>query len=61
MLRSTFVHGRAALQKVSTQQRVIARRLARSVARGLVDVAAYDTRQRTEVMFDLLDQGMQYL
>lgn len=60
-LRSTFVHGRAGLQKVSTTQRVMARSLARGVARGLVDVALKGTRTRTDVLSDLLDHGAQYL
>lgn len=60
-LRSTFVHGRAGLQKVSTAQRVMARSLARGVARGLVDVAVQGARPRTEALRDLLDHGVQYL
>lgn len=60
-LRSTFVHGRAGLQKVSTAQRVMARSLARGVARGLVDLARQGARPRTDVLSDLLNQGMQHL
>lgn len=60
-LRSTFVHGRAGLQKVSTEQRVIARGLARGVARGLVDLALSRPRPRTDVLSDLLARGAQYL
>lgn len=60
-LRSTFVHGRAGLQKVSTAQRVMARSLARGVARGLVDVALQNARPRTDVMADLLSRGVQFL
>ena len=60
-LRSTFVHGRAGLQKVSTTQRVMARGLARGVARGLVDIALQDERPRTDVMADLLGRGAQHL
>ena len=60
-LRSTFIHGRAGLQKVSTAQRVTARGLARGVARGLVDVAAQGARSRTDILSDLLDRGVQYL
>jgi hypothetical protein len=60
-LRSTFVHGRAGLQKVSTAQRVMARSLAREVARGLVDLALQGARLRTDVLSDLLDQGVQHL
>lgn len=60
-LRSTFVHGRAGLQKVSTKQRVMARCLARGVARGLVDLALSEPRPRTDVLGDLLARGAQYL
>lgn len=60
-LRSAFVHGRAGLQKVSTAQRVMARSLARGVARGLVDVALQGARPRTDVLNDLLDYGVQHL
>ncbi|WP_413991185.1 hypothetical protein ACMDCR_03460 [Labrys okinawensis] len=60
-LRSTFVHGRAGLQKVSTKQRVMARSLARGVARGLVDLALQRPRPRTDVLSDLLAQGARYL
>ncbi|MFC6446099.1 hypothetical protein [Shinella zoogloeoides] len=60
-LRSTFVHGRAGLQKVSTAQRVMARSLARGVARGLVDIALQNARPRTDVMADLLSRGVQFL
>lgn len=60
-LRSTFVHGRAGLQKVSTAQRVMARSLARGVAHGLVEEALKGTRTRTDVLSELLDRGAQYL
>ena len=60
-LRSTFVHGRAGIQKVSTAERVLARGLARGVARGLVDAAAPPARSREDVLADLLDQGVQHL
>ena len=60
-LRSTFVHGRAGLQKVSTAQRVTARGLARGVARGLVDVASQGALSRTEILNDLLGRGARYL
>jgi hypothetical protein len=60
-LRSTFVHGRAGLQKVSTKQRVMARCLARGVARGLVDLALSEPRPRTDVLGDLLARGAQYM
>ncbi|TPL35588.1 hypothetical protein [Mesorhizobium sp. B2-4-8] len=60
-LRSSFVHGRAGLQKVSTAQRVMARGLARGVARKLVDIAVRGPRPRTDVLSDLLARGAQYL
>jgi hypothetical protein len=60
-LRSQFVHGRAGLQKVSTQERISARRLARGIARGLVGLAAQARRPRDEILSDLLDSGVQFL
>jgi hypothetical protein len=60
-LRSTFVHGRTGLQKVSTKQRIMARSLARGVARGLVDLALKGPRPRTDVLSDLLARGARYL
>jgi hypothetical protein len=60
-LRSAFVHGRAGLQKISTPQRVLARNLARRVARALVALAAHPTRSRAHVLTDLLNQGVSYL
>lgn len=60
-LRSTFVHGRAGLKKVSTAERVMARHLARGVARGLIDVALQGARPREYVLSDLLDRGVKYL
>ncbi|MBB3358814.1 MULTISPECIES: hypothetical protein [unclassified Novosphingobium] len=60
-LRSTFVHGRAGIQKVSTAERVLARGLACGVARGLVGAAASPVRSREEALAGLLDRGVQYL
>jgi hypothetical protein len=60
-LRSAFVHGRAGLQKISTPQRVLARNLARCVARALVALAAHPVRSRVDVLANLLDQGVAYL
>lgn len=60
-LRSSFVHGRAGLQKVSTPLRVRARRLAREVARTLVDVAVHPARSRADVLTNFLDKGVQFL
>ena len=59
-LRSTFIHGRAGMQKVSTKQRVMARCLARGVASGLVDLALNEPSPRTDVLGDLLTRGVQY-
>ena len=60
-LRSTFIHGRAVPQKVSTKQRVMARCLARGVVTRLVDLALSGSRPRTDVLDDLLTCGKQYL
>lgn len=60
-LRSAFIHGRAGMQKVSTQQRIMARCLARGVASGLVDLALSGPRPRRDVLGDLLTRGVQYL
>ncbi len=60
-LRSGFVHGRAGLKNISTQQRVLARNLARRVTRALVALAARPARPREDVLADLLDQGITYL
>lgn len=60
-LRSTFIHGRAGLQKVSTTQRVLARSLARGVARGLVDRTLSGPNARTDVLSGLLTEGVQFL
>jgi hypothetical protein len=60
-LRSAYVHGRAGLQKVSTRQRVTARRLARGVAGGLVSLALEDSRPRVDVLSALLGRGLLYL
>ena len=59
-LRSAYVHGRAGLQKVSTLQRVTARRLARGVAGGLVSLALEDSRPRVDVLSALLGRGLLY-
>jgi hypothetical protein len=60
-LRSAFVHGRAGIEKISTPQRVLARSLARRVAHALAARVALPERPRTEVMADLLNQGVAYL
>lgn len=56
-LRSGFVHGRAGLEKIKTPQRLLARSLARGVARALVDLAAQPSRPREETLAELLDRG----
>lgn len=58
--RSAFVHGRAGLQKISTPQRVLARSLARRVARAVVSLASQSGRLRGEVMAELLDRGISF-
>lgn len=57
-LRSTFVHGRAGLQPISTTERIRARSLARRVVRALVDLARMSRVEREEALEALLDQGM---
>lgn len=56
-IRSAFVHGRAGVQAIPTQQRINARTLARGVARSLVGIAGRDKRPRAEILADILDQG----
>jgi len=56
-LRSAFVHGRAGIQAISTAQRVTARRLARQVARALVQRAGAQPGSRDAVLGAMLDEG----
>lgn len=56
-MRSAFVHGRAGLQTISTEQRVTARRLARQVAGALVDRAGGQPGSRDALLAALLDEG----
>lgn len=56
-VRSAFVHGRAGVSTISTEQRVTARRLARQVARALVDRARMIPGSRDALLGELLDQG----
>lgn len=56
-IRSLFVHGRADLEKISTEQKVKARRLARRVANAILDRAAAGTRDRADFLAQLLSQG----
>ena len=61
-LRSAFIHGRPGLQKISTPQRVLARRLARRVACALISLATtYSSSSREGVLADLLNRGSTYL
>lgn len=61
-LRSDFIHGRGGVQKISTQQRVQARSLARRVTCALVDLAATKpTRLREDILSELLNSGVHYL
>ncbi|HUD91621.1 hypothetical protein [Sphingobium sp.] len=60
-LRSTFIHGRAGLQKISTAKRVMARSIARRVTAGLINLSHQTARPRSDVLTDLLDHGAQYL
>lgn len=60
-LRSAFIHGRAGLQKISTPQVVLARGLARRVARALVSLAtAHPSCSRENILADLLSRGVTY-
>jgi hypothetical protein len=57
-LRSTFIHGRAELQKIPTSQRVLARGLARRVACALISLATtHPASSRADVLASLLNQG----
>lgn len=54
-LRSAFIHGRAGLQRISTQQRLSARSLARRAVCALIGRARHPMRLREDVMSDLLN------
>lgn len=56
-VRSAFVHGRAGVQTISTAQRVMARRLARQVARALVQRAGGQPGSRDALLGAMLDEG----
>lgn len=56
-VRSAFVHGRSGLQSISTVQRVTARRLARQVARALVQRAGGLLGSRDAMLGAMLDEG----
>lgn len=60
-LRSGFIHGRGGLQKISTVQRVQARKIAAKAAAALVGLVQESSRSRDEVLAELLDQGVQLI
>lgn len=56
-MRCTYVHGRPEGRIISTQQRVLARRLAREAANALVGLAQAQ-QVREIVLLDLLNRGV---
>ncbi|WP_397453719.1 hypothetical protein [Pseudomonas sp. NA-150] len=56
--RSAFIHGRGGLKKISTVQRVQARRIAAKAAVALVRLDRDSDRLRDAVLAELLDQGV---
>jgi hypothetical protein len=56
-IRSLFVHGRAGLSTISTEQKVMARRLARRVVNALLDQAAAGAPSRADVLAQQLARG----
>lgn len=56
-MRCTYIHGRHEGRIISTQQRVLARRLAREAANALVDLAQ-KPQPRENILLDLLNQGV---
>ena len=57
-MRCTYVHGRPEGRIISTQQRVLARRLAREAANALVGLAQDVRQPREEILLDLLNRGV---
>jgi len=57
-LRSRFVHGRAGLEPISLQKRILARRLARRASCSLVFLALKSSQKREEILMDLLSNGI---
>ncbi|QEO78863.1 hypothetical protein [Pseudomonas brassicacearum] len=57
-LRSAFIHGRGGMNKISTSQRVQARRIASKACAALVDLAGQPGFSRHEILDDLLDKGV---
>jgi hypothetical protein len=56
-IRSLFVHGRAGLSTISTEQKVMARRLSRRVVNALLDHAAAGAPSRSHVLAQQLARG----
>jgi hypothetical protein len=56
-IRSLFVHGRVGLTTISTEQKVMARRLSRRVANALLDRAAANPPPRPDLLAQLLVLG----
>jgi hypothetical protein len=56
-IRSLFVHGRVGLTTISTEQKVMARRLSRRVANALLDRAAAGAPARPDLLAQLLVLG----
>ncbi|WP_423358667.1 hypothetical protein [Pseudomonas citronellolis] len=56
-MRCTYVHGRSEDRIISTQQRVLARRLARKAANAITDLAQTQL-PREIILLDLLNQGV---
>lgn len=56
-IRSLFVHGRAGLSTISTEQKVMARRLSRRVVNALLDQAAAGAPSRAVVLAQHLARG----
>lgn len=56
-MRCTYIHGRHEGRIISTQQRVLARRLAREAANALVDLTR-KSQPREYILLDLLNQGV---
>ncbi|WP_460110315.1 hypothetical protein [Pseudomonas sp. S3_H04] len=59
-LRCTYIHGRADDRVISTEQRVVARKLAREAANSLI-VLAQQGNTREMVLAELLDRGVENL
>ncbi|WP_201165018.1 MULTISPECIES: hypothetical protein [Pseudomonas] len=58
-LRSAFIHGRGGIERIPTQKRVEARRLAAACAAALVEQATRSSQDRESFLRGLLDKGVQ--